>query len=159
MSQGWGVFLNPPEVIPEGDLMTHPRGLACPCRPFLDGDVIVHNSFDMREDDEHASDPPPLGQGQAQAAQARPLCDEDAQMGQKAQAGIALGVKMGQGCRMLKVLCGIVIGVGASAALADPAQVIDTAKTYLLSGARTPDGTSLPLKMDWEGYVLAHCVR
>lgn len=50
--KGWGVFQDPPEVIPENDLLAHQRGLDCPCKPRLDGDVIVHNAFDLREDEE-----------------------------------------------------------------------------------------------------------
>lgn len=51
-AKDWAIFEAPPEVIPRNDLLDHPRGLACPCNPRIDGTVIVHNSFDMREENE-----------------------------------------------------------------------------------------------------------
>lgn len=36
-------------VIPEYDLGVHFE-INCPCRPDEEGDIVVHNSFDGRED-------------------------------------------------------------------------------------------------------------
>lgn len=46
---------SPPEVYPLDDLRSHILGVeTCPCRPFWDGVVLVHQSFDGRE----ANEPP-----------------------------------------------------------------------------------------------------
>lgn len=55
----WAVFENPLEVIPRNDLMEHQHGNKCSCKPYMDEFVLVHNSFDMREDKETSSQPKP----------------------------------------------------------------------------------------------------
>jgi hypothetical protein len=50
--KGWGAYVDPPEVIPQDDLLPHARGEDCPCKPIVREGVIVHNSFDLREDEE-----------------------------------------------------------------------------------------------------------
>lgn len=45
----WIAQDNPLEVTPVDDLRQHDSGAKCWCRPFMDGDVIVHNALDNRE--------------------------------------------------------------------------------------------------------------
>jgi len=45
----WVVTDNPLEVSPVGDLKPHLSGAGCWCNPFMDDEVIVHNSLDGRE--------------------------------------------------------------------------------------------------------------
>lgn len=41
--------VNGVEVIPLDDLFHHNEGMDCPCFPFDDDGVIIHNSWDNRE--------------------------------------------------------------------------------------------------------------
>lgn len=66
-AKNWLIFDDPSEVMPNNDLMDHDHGLACLCKPRLDGGVIVHNAYDMREDDEDAADPAKMGNREAKA--------------------------------------------------------------------------------------------
>lgn len=45
----WIACDNPPEVTPIDDLKPHQEGEGCWCKPFMDGEVLVHNSLDGRE--------------------------------------------------------------------------------------------------------------
>ena len=36
-------------VVPKDDLRPHSESLDCWCRPFMDGEVCVHNAMDHRE--------------------------------------------------------------------------------------------------------------
>lgn len=47
---GWTVYNSPSEVAPINDLRPHEIGkVECWCNPFMDGDVLVHNALDNRE--------------------------------------------------------------------------------------------------------------
>jgi len=50
---GWTAFAAfkscPPEVIPNNDLREHFGCEKCWCAPFFDGELLVHNSMDGRE--------------------------------------------------------------------------------------------------------------
>ncbi len=51
----WSVFIEDGEkhVVPDDDKREHVlASQECWCRPFLDDDIIVHNSLDGREDHE-----------------------------------------------------------------------------------------------------------
>lgn len=40
-------------VVPINDLREHQESIECWCRPIIDGDVVVHNSMDRREEYEN----------------------------------------------------------------------------------------------------------
>lgn len=47
---GWAIYRCPSEVAPIHDLRPHEIGkVECWCKPFMDGDVLVHNALDGRE--------------------------------------------------------------------------------------------------------------
>lgn len=48
----WGVYEDPMEIMPLNDLMSHTRGMNCSCKPYMYDTIIVHNSFDCREEKE-----------------------------------------------------------------------------------------------------------
>jgi hypothetical protein len=51
---GWMVYQQPAEVAPINDLRPHEIGkVECWCNPFMDGEVLVHNAMDKREEYEH----------------------------------------------------------------------------------------------------------
>lgn len=41
-------------VIPLNDLREHEEAVTCPCEPWMDGEIIIHNSWDGREITERA---------------------------------------------------------------------------------------------------------
>jgi hypothetical protein len=47
-----GVLYRIIELIPKDDLMPHTGGDYCPCKPKVVDGVLIHNSFDMREEGE-----------------------------------------------------------------------------------------------------------
>lgn len=47
----WDIFKteDSPHVVPKNDLKPHTLKINCWCKPFMDDEVIVHNSLDRRE--------------------------------------------------------------------------------------------------------------
>lgn len=55
MSKTWlTVRGNGTHVIPLNDLREHEEAVTCPCEPWMDGEIIIHNSWDGREITERA---------------------------------------------------------------------------------------------------------
>lgn len=47
---GWAVYNSAPEVAPINDLKPHEIGkIECWCNPYMEGNVLVHNALDGRE--------------------------------------------------------------------------------------------------------------
>ncbi len=56
---GWQVYKMPDEVAPINDIKPHEIGkIECWCNPYIDGDILVHNSMDEREQYERGEKKP-----------------------------------------------------------------------------------------------------